>query len=81
MNPKILKKAWIELISAWELADQLEYPTDVETMIDMFSILGMYFSEPDIIKKHLIKLAEIRPAVQIIQKALLQIAMHLDDRI
>jgi len=80
MNPKILKKAWIELISAWELANQLGYPPDVETMIDMFSILGMYFSEPDIVKKHLIKLAEIRPAVQIIQEGLLQVAMHLDDR-
>jgi hypothetical protein len=80
MNPEILKKAWIELLSAWELADQLGYPPDVETMIDMFSILGMYFSEPDIVKKHLIKLAEIRPAVQIIQEGLLQVAMHLDDR-
>ena len=80
MNPEILKKAWMELISAWELANQLGYPPDVETMIDMFSILGMYFSEPDIIKKHLIKLAEIRPAVRIIQEGLLQIAMHLDDR-
>lgn len=80
MNPMILKKAWIELLSAWELADQLGYPPDVEIMIDMFSILGMYFSEPDIIKKHLIKLAEIRPDVQIIQESLLQIAMHLDDR-
>ncbi len=80
MNPEILKKAWIELISAWDLADQLGYPRDVETMIDMFSILGMYFSEPDAVKKHLTKLAEIRPAVQIIQESLLQIAMHLDDR-
>ena len=79
MNPMILKKAWIELISAWELAGQLGYPPDVETMIDMFSILGMYFSEPSIVKKHLIKLAEIRPAVQIIQEGLLQVAMHLDD--
>ena len=80
MNPEILKKAWIELISAWELANHLGYPPDVETMIDMFSILGMYFSEPYAVKKHLIKLAEIRPAVQIIQEGLLQIAMHLDDR-
>ena len=80
MNPEILKKVWIELISAWDLADQLGYPRDVETMIDMFSILGMYFSEPDAVKKHLTKLAEIRPAVQIIQESLLQIAMHLDDR-
>jgi len=80
MNPEILKKAWIELLSAWDLANQLGYPPDVETMIDMFSILGMYFSEPDIINKHLIKLAEIRPTVPIIQEGLLQIAMHLDDR-
>lgn len=80
MNPEILKKAWIELISAWDLADQLGYPRDVETMIDMFSILGMYFSEPDIVKKHLIKLAEIRPDVPLIQEGLLQVAMHLDDR-
>lgn len=80
MNPEILKKAWIELLFAWELADQLGYPPDVETMIDMFSILGMYFSEPDIVKKHLIRLAEIRPSLQIIQEGLLQVAMHLDDR-
>jgi hypothetical protein len=57
MNPEILKKAWIELISAWD-----------------------YFSEPDIVKKHLIKLAEIRPDVPLIQEGLLQVAMHLDDR-
>lgn len=80
MDPVILKKAWIELISAWDIASQLGYPPDVETMIDMFSILGTYFSEPDIIKKHLIKLAEIRPFVQSIQEVLLAIAMHLDDR-
>ena len=80
MDPKILKKAWIELLSALELASQWGYPPDVETMIDMFSILGMYFSEPEIVKKHLIKLAEIRPAAQNIQEGLLQIAMHLDDR-
>ena len=35
MNPEILKKAWIELLSALELADQLGYPPDVETMIDI----------------------------------------------
>lgn len=80
MNPKILKKAWIELLSAWDVADQLGFPPDVETMIDMFSILGMYFSEPEIVKTHLIRLAEIRPGVLIIQEGLLQVAMHLDDR-
>lgn len=80
MNPEILKKAWIELLSAWDLANQLGYPPDVETMIDMFSILGMYFSEPVIVKTHLIKLAEIRPDIQLIQEALLQVSMHLDDR-
>ena len=80
MKPEILKKAWIELLSAWDVADQLGFPPDVETMIDMFSILGMYFSEPGIVKTHLIRLAEIRPAVPIIQEGLLQVAMHLDDR-
>ena len=80
MCPEILKKAWIELISAWDLSEHLGYPPDVDTMIDIFSILGMYFSESDIIKKHLVKLAEIRPAVQIIQEGLLQVAMYLDDR-
>ena len=81
MNPEILKKAWTELISAWDLASQLGYPPDVETMVDMFCILGMYFSEPDIVKKHLVKLAEIRPAIQMIQEVLLQVAMHIDDEI
>jgi hypothetical protein len=80
MNPEILTKSWMELLSAWELAEQLGYPPDVETMIDMLSILGMYFSEPDIVKTHLVKLAEIRPAVQNIQETLLQVAMYLDDR-
>jgi len=80
MNPDILKKAWIELISAWDLANQLGYPPDVETMIDMFPTLGMYFSEPDIVKTHLIKLAEIRPHIEIIQESLFQVAMHLDDQ-
>lgn len=80
MHPKILKDAWIELLTAWDLANELGYPPDVESMIDMFFILGNYFSEPDIIKKHLIRLAEIRPAVLIIQNSLLLIAMHLDDR-
>src|SRR5208337_138765 len=80
MNPEILKKAWIVLISAWDLASRLGYPPDVETTIDMFTILGMYFSEQDIVKKHLIKLAEIRQDDTIIQEALLQVAMFLDDR-
>jgi hypothetical protein len=79
MDPVILKKAWIEQISAWELSFQLGYPPDVEIMVDMFSILGMYFAEPDIVKKHLIKLAEIRPYVLIIQEVLLAVAMYLDD--
>jgi hypothetical protein len=80
MNPSILKKAWLELVTAWDLAGQLGYPPDVETMIDMFPTLGMYFSEPNIVKKHIIKLAEIRPNIQSIQLCLSQIAMHLDDR-
>ena len=80
MNPEILKKSWMEVLSAFDLACELGYPPDVETMIDMFSILGMYFSEPDIVKKHLIKLAEIRPAIQKIQDTLLRVAMYLDDR-
>ena len=45
MNPIILKEAWIELISAWDLASKLGYPRDVEAMIDMFTILGLYFDE------------------------------------
>lgn len=81
MNPEILKKAWIELLTAWDLAYKLGYPPDVEIMIDMLSILGMYFAESDIVKKHLIKLAELRPTVLSIQECLLQVAMHLDDRI
>ncbi|MDR4496404.1 MAG: hypothetical protein MRK02_00495 [Candidatus Scalindua sp.] len=80
MNPETLKKAWVELLLAWDLANQLGYPPDVESMIDIFIILGIYFSEPGIIKKHLIRLAEIRPNASIIQEGLLQVAMHLDDR-
>jgi hypothetical protein len=80
MDPVILKMAWIEAISALDIASQLGYPHDVEIIIDVFSILGMYFSEQNIVKKHLIKLAEIRPSVQNIQDILLTIAMHLDDR-
>ena len=80
MNSDILKKAWIELISAWDLASQLGYPPDVETTIDIFCILGMYFDESDIVKLHLIKLARIRPYVSVIQETLLQVAMYLDDR-
>jgi len=78
MKPEILKKAWLELLSAWDLASQLGYPPDVEVMIDMFSILGMYFSEAVIVKTHLIKLAEIRPDIQLIQEALLQVSIYLD---
>ncbi len=81
MNPGILKEAWIELISAWDLASQLGYPRDVETMVDMFTILGMYFGETDIVKKHLIKLAEIRPFLMDVQEVLLSVAMHSDDRV
>ncbi len=80
MNPEILKNAWIELISAMNLADKLGYPPDVQSMIDIFSILGMYFNEPEIVKKHLVKLADIRPSIQIVQESLFQVAMHTSDR-
>lgn len=79
MKPEILKNAWIELIEAWELAKTLGYPPDVESMMDMFSILGMYFSEGEIVKRHLVELADIRPANSYIQESLLKVAMHLDD--
>ncbi len=80
MNPKLLKLAWIELIQALEIASQLGYPQNVELLVDMLSILGMYFSESDIVLKHLVKLAEIRPQVIVFQECLLQIALQLDKR-
>jgi hypothetical protein len=79
MDPEKLRLAWTELLITWDFADQLGYPSESETIVDMLTILGMYFAEPDIVLKHLIKLAEIRPGVINIQQALLEVAVYLGD--
>jgi hypothetical protein len=79
MDPKILKKAWIEISSAWDLASKLGYPPDIDIMVDIFVIVGMYFSESKIIISHLKKLIKLRPDIQIIKEALFQIVMQTND--
>ncbi len=80
MKPEILKLSWLEQLEVWEIGEKLGYPANIELAIDVFSILGMYFSEPGIVLKHLTKLSEIRPNIISIQECLLQVALHLDNR-
>ena len=80
MNPVILRDAWDEIIKAWEIARILNYPREIEHIIDISAVLGMYFNEPYVVYDHLKTLCGLRPNIQFFQETLLQYALQLNDK-
>jgi len=80
MNPVILRNAWNAIIKAWEIAHIINYPREIEHIIDISAVLGMYFNEPYVVYDHLKTLCDLRPNIQVFQETLLQYALQLNDK-
>lgn len=79
MQSGILINAWNELKEGWSIAEKLNYPLNVEFLMDISAILGTYFNEIDYFYKHLKIISNDRPFNIPIQKTLLILAQQLND--
>lgn len=79
MNDSILRQCWSDIVSAWEIGEQLGYPTDLAYSIDMSCILGAYFRDIQKVYSHIQRFADIRPNCNEVQEGLLSLAMYTHD--
>ncbi len=80
MDINILRKCWSDTLKAWDIASNLGYPTDVDYIVDISSVLSTYFADTDLIFYHLKELAKIRTSSREVQEALFNMALHLNDK-
>ena len=79
MNDGILQQSWNDVVYAWDIGEELGYPTDLAYCIDMSCILGAYFRDVEKIYSRLQRFADIRPEWSQVQKGLLNIALYTHD--
>lgn len=79
MNIPELTECWEFAKSSWELAAKLGYPIDIDYIIDISSILGMFFDDIEAIYPHLRNFADKYPSISHLQQALLTISTSIND--
>ncbi|MGI9229334.1 MAG: DUF4365 domain-containing protein, partial [Gammaproteobacteria bacterium] len=79
LDVKYLRKSWEDIQQGWVLAEQLGYPADVVSFLDISCNLSVYFNEENDFYPHLKHLAKIRPYVSYIQNTLLEYASNIED--
>ena len=79
MDDEVLRECWGHTVEAWDLAKQLNYPADLAYIIDISSILGMYFREIDTIYADMKSFACKYEKFGEVQEGLLGIAFQKQD--
>ena len=80
MDINILRKCWSDTLDAWNIASNLGYPTDVDYIVDISSVLSTYFADTDLIFYHLKEVAKIRTSNHEVQEAVFNMALYLNDK-
>jgi len=80
MDVATLKQSWNELKTAWNLAEKLNYPSNIEFIVDITAILCFYFDESEIFYSRLKHIAKTRPESLFLQESLLNVAQQVNDQ-
>jgi|GEM_PF-2301317 len=79
MDTKSLELCWSALKRVWELANKLNYPTDIELVIDISEYTSRYFGQANWLWFYMEKLSCLRTESSTIQQSALELAFTVGD--